>query len=172
MWSRFDSAVLVALGGNLKGGFASCELLLEAALDRFAEAGLLIRDRSNWWRSAAWPDPNEPSYLNGAAIIETALPPAATLAALHAVEERFGRVRGQPNAPRTLDLDLIAYGRVVSLETPPILPHPRAAERLFVMGPLVEIAPDWVHPVLGETAADLAARAPVGRDAAPLHSKS
>ncbi len=168
MRSRLDSAVLIALGGNLKAGFASCELLLEAALDQFAAAGLLLLGRSSWWRSAAWPDPGEPDYLNGVVIVETTLAPAAILAALHGIEERFGRVRSLPNAPRTLDLDLIAYGRIVSLEISPILPHPRAAERLFVMGPLAEIAPDWVHPVLGETAADLAAKATVGRDAAPL----
>ncbi|MFX8681007.1 2-amino-4-hydroxy-6-hydroxymethyldihydropteridine diphosphokinase, partial [Acinetobacter baumannii] len=71
------------------------------------------------------------------------------------------------NAPRTLDLDLIAHGRLVS-PAPPLLPHPRAAERRFVMGPLAEILPDWRHPVCGETAAALAARATVGADAKPL----
>jgi 2-amino-4-hydroxy-6-hydroxymethyldihydropteridine diphosphokinase len=156
------------LGGNLKGDFASGDRLLDAALDQFRGAGLIVLVRSSWWRSAAWPDPRQPDYLNAVALVETALDPAGALAALHAIEARFGRIRSQPNAPRTLDLDLIAYGRAVSLETPPILPHPRAAERLFVMGPLAEIAPDWVHPVLGETAAALAAKATVGTDARPI----
>ncbi len=89
------------------------------------------------------------------------------MAALHGVETLFGRQRGGVNAPRTLDLDLIAYGACVCTGRLS-LPHPRAAERLFVMGPLAELAPDWRHPVSGERAVDLAARASVGRDAAPL----
>jgi 2-amino-4-hydroxy-6-hydroxymethyldihydropteridine diphosphokinase len=84
------------------------------------------------------------------------------------VEGEFGRRRGEANAPRTLDLDLIAYGREVIDRPGLIVPHPRAHERLFVMGPLAEIAPDWRHPVSVLTARDLAARAAVGRDATPF----
>jgi 2-amino-4-hydroxy-6-hydroxymethyldihydropteridine diphosphokinase len=100
-------------------------------------------------------------------MVETALSPRAVLAALRGLERRFGRRRGEPNAPRTLDLDLIAHGRAVLPEGDLILPHPRAAERLFVMGPLAEIAPDWVHPLLGERARALAGRATIGADARP-----
>jgi 2-amino-4-hydroxy-6-hydroxymethyldihydropteridine diphosphokinase len=72
------------------------------------------------------------------------------------------------NAPRTLDLDLIAYGRQV-IDAPGLqVPHPRAHERLFVMGPLAEIAPDWRHPVTGETAEKLASQATIGQDAVPI----
>jgi 2-amino-4-hydroxy-6-hydroxymethyldihydropteridine diphosphokinase len=127
-----------------------------------------VLKRSGWWRSAAWPDPRGPEYRNGIALVEASQPPEALLASLFAVESQFGRRREQPNAPRTLDLDLIAYGRCV-LQTPGlILPHPRAHERLFVMGPLAEIAPAWRHPVLGRTAAELAATASVGTDATPI----
>lgn len=94
------------------------------------------------------------------------------LEALFSIEQAFERTREARNAPRTLDLDLIAYGREV-FDAPDgapglILPHPRAHERRFVMGPLAEIAPAWRHPVLGRTAASLAARAQVGRDATPI----
>jgi 2-amino-4-hydroxy-6-hydroxymethyldihydropteridine diphosphokinase len=163
-----DGAVIVALGSNMPGDQPSSEALLEAALSRFPQAGLPVLARSRWWSSAAWPDPKGKEYRNGVAIVEANGPPGAVLEALFAIERQFGRERGEPNAPRTLDLDLIAYGREVRDEPGLILPHPRAHERLFVMGPLAEIAPDWVHPVLGRTASDLAASASVGSDAAPI----
>ncbi len=167
-----DRAIVVALGSNLAGGYGSSEELLEAALARFAGAGLKILRRSGWWRSAAWPDPKQPEYRNGVAIVEAANGatggPQAVLDALLAVETALGRERGDRNAPRTLDLDLIAHGRVV-IATPGLtLPHPRAHERRFVMGPLAKMAPDWVHPLLGRTAAQLAQTADVGADARPV----
>ena len=101
------------------------------------------------------------------ALVETALSPTEALAALHAIERAFGRERHAANTARTLDLDLIAHGRRI-MDAPGLrLPHPRAHERLFVMGPLAQIAPDWVHPVTGETATALTVTASVGRDAAP-----
>ena len=158
----------MALGSNLPGEFSSCEALLDAALARFPQAGLPVLARSRWWRSAAWPDAEGNEYRNGVAIVEANGPAIAVLEALFALERQFGRIRGLPNAPRTLDLDLIAYGREISDTPGLILPHPRAHDRLFVMGPLAEIAPGWVHPALGRTASDLAATATVGRDATPL----
>lgn len=92
----------------------------------------------------------------------------AAMTALLGLETEFGRRRGRANAPRTLDLDLIALGRTVLDEPDITLPHPRAHERAFVMGPLAEIAPDWIHPRLGATARALAAQARVGRGAEPL----
>lgn len=155
------------MGSSLAGAFVSREALLEAALARFEAHGLSVLARSGWWSSAAWPDPTAPAFLNGVALVATALSPAETLAALHAIERDFGRARGEANAARTLDLDLIAHGRAVIDQPGLTLPHPRAHERLFVMGPLAEIAPDWRHPVNGETAATLSANATVGEDAAP-----
>ena len=163
-----DDALVVALGSNLAGDFASCEALLQAALARFSQAKLPVLASSGWWSSAAWPDPNEPEYRNGVALVEAKGGPEAVLKALFAIEAGFGRDRGAPNAPRTLDLDLIAYGRQV-IDAPGLtLPHPRAHQRLFVMGPLAQIAPGWRHPVLGETAAELAKAATVGLDARPV----
>ena len=102
------------------------------------------------------------------ALVRTALGPREVLETLLRIERRFGRDRSVANAPRTLDLDLIAHGRTVMDAPGLVLPHPRATERRFVMGPLAEIAPGWVHPVLGGTAAELAAAATVGADATPL----
>ena len=169
--AALDDAIVVALGGNLAGDYPSLEALLEAAVLAFPGAGLSILRRSSWWRSAAWPDPGAPAYLNGVAIVETGLAPRALLAQLLALEATFGRSRAEPNAPRTLDIDLIAYGRSVIDQPGLTVPHPRAHERLFVMGPLAEIAPEWVHPVLGSTAAELAASATIGVDARPIGVK-
>ncbi|THD75292.1 MAG: 2-amino-4-hydroxy-6-hydroxymethyldihydropteridine diphosphokinase [Phenylobacterium sp.] len=160
--------MVVALGSNLAGDFASSEALLEAALARFPQAGLPVLARSGWWRSAAWPDPSQAEYRNGVALVEATQGPRAVLEALFSIEQAFERTREARNAPRTLDLDLIAYGRQVIDAPGLVLPHPRAHDRLFVMGPLAEIAPGWVHPVLERTAADLAATATVGRDAGPI----
>lgn len=166
--TNLDQAIIVALGSNMPGQYASSQALLEAALDALDAAGLKVIKRSGWWRSAAWPNSADPPFLNGVAIVQTGFGPAETLAALHRIEAEFGRRRAETNAPRTLDLDLIAYGRAVSIE--PALPHPRAQDRWFVLGPLSEIAPEWSHPTLGRTAAELGPLAKVGRDAAPLAS--
>ena len=164
-----DAAVVIAAGSNLSGDFASPQALLEAALASLQVAGLAIARRSRWWRSAAWPpDGTSPDYLNGVVLVEARLGPLETLDLLLDVERGFGRVRGRANAPRTLDLDLIAHGRRRLRAPGLVLPHPRAHERLFVMGPLAEIAPAWRHPVLGLTAVELAASAPVGADARPI----
>ena len=165
-----DDAVIVALGGNLALEGQAVQAVLELAAGRLAAAGLTPVRRSGWWRSAAWPDPAEPAFLNAVAWVETRLEPQAVLKALLGIETAFGRRRSVPNAPRTLDLDLIAYGRRIIEEPDLVLPHPRAAERLFVMGPLAEIAPDWRHPVTGKTAGELAATATVGTDAAPFEA--
>lgn len=163
-----DAAVFVALGCNDKGVWADCERALEAGLARFRAEGIDVTARSSWWRSQAWPDPNDPPFLNGVVWVRTALNAHGLMAALGRIEEAMGRRRGPRNAPRTLDLDLIAYGRQTGDCEGLILPHPRAAERLFVMGPLAEIAPGWRHPVSGDTAEALAKAATVGVDARPV----
>ena len=160
---------VVALGSNLPGGEdLPSSAVIEAALADFEGLGLKLLARSRLWRSAAWPCSGRPEYFNAVALVETELSAEAVLAGLHGLEAVFGRRRtGSPNADRTLDLDLIAQGRIVQAG-PPALPHPRAAERLFVMGPLAEIAPEWRHPVSGSTATALAGSALVGRDARPI----
>uniref|UniRef100_B0T3G7 2-amino-4-hydroxy-6-hydroxymethyldihydropteridine pyrophosphokinase n=1 Tax=Caulobacter sp. (strain K31) TaxID=366602 RepID=B0T3G7_CAUSK len=158
---------MVALGCSLPGSYPSREALLDSAINALPSEGLAVTGRSAWWTSAAWPDPTAPAYLNGVVLVETRASAEDVLAALHRIETRFGRVRAKPNAPRTLDLDLIAHGRTV-LDGEVVVPHPRAHERLFVMGPLAQVAPAWRHPLDGRTAAALAASASVGTDATPL----
>jgi 2-amino-4-hydroxy-6-hydroxymethyldihydropteridine diphosphokinase len=88
-------------------------------------------------------------YLNAVAVGETELTPREFLDALLAIEQAYGRRRGAPNAPRTLDLDLVLSGDQVIAEAGLEVPHPRFRERFFVLGPLAEIAPDLVDPVTG-----------------------
>lgn len=162
-----DSAVIVALGCNDKGAWRDCREALEAALARFRSEGIDVIRRSSWWRSEAWPDPSDPPFLNGVVIVRTDHDPHALMAALGRIEDSFGRRRGARNAPRTLDLDLIAYGRLTGDLDGLILPHPRAHERRFVMAPLAEIASEWSHPN-GDTAATLAMVSHIGTDATRL----
>ena len=99
----------------------------------------------------------QPLYLNAALVGETALPARALLEALHGIEIARGRTRPHPNAPRTLDLDLILYGGHVIDEPGLVVPHPRFRERRFVLEPLYEVAPDLQDPVTGKTVAELLA---------------
>ena len=163
-----DELIIIAIGGNLPGASGSVSDNLESALNHFPSSKLKIVKRSRWWRSKAWPDPTAPEYINGVVIVETALGPFEVLDQLAAVEALFGRRRTEVNAPRCLDLDLVAHGRT-RLETDVlILPHPRANDRVFVMGPLAEIEPDWRCPNVGLSAAKLVSLASVGRDAHPV----
>lgn len=94
-------------------------------------------------------------YLNAVAVGDTDLSPRELLDALLAIERAFGRERPFPNAPRTLDLDLILLGDRVVVEEGLEVPHPRFRERFFVLGPLAEVAPEMVDPVSGMTAGEL-----------------
>jgi 2-amino-4-hydroxy-6-hydroxymethyldihydropteridine diphosphokinase len=102
----------------------------------------------------------QPLYLNAAATGETTLSARDLLDALLAIEAARGRERPYPNAPRTLDLDLILHGRLVVDDPGLIVPHPRFRERRFVLEPLAEIEPEMIDPVTGRTIRELLADAP------------
>lgn len=94
-------------------------------------------------------------YLNAVWSFDTNLDPRSTLGMLHAIEKKAGRVRHERNEPRVLDLDLLIYGDAVLDTRELILPHPRMAEREFVLRPFCELAPEWIHPLLGKSAREL-----------------
>ena len=162
--------VLIGLGANLPSPeHGPPAQTLEAAVAALTAQGLRIRARSRWWESAPVPISDQPWYVNGVVEIETALTPAALLAVLHEAEAGFGRLRSVPNAPRILDLDLLAYGTLVREgPEPPLLPHPRMADRAFVLYPLREIAPGWRHPATGLSVDELVARLPADQIVRPL----
>lgn len=138
----------VGLGANLGDARAT----LAAALDALGQLpGTRRAAVSSCWRSAPV-DAQGPDFLNAVAALDTTLAPHELLAALQAIEARHGRERPYPNAPRTLDLDLLLHGDAV-LRTPALtLPHPRLHLRAFVLEPLAELAPDLVLPGLGPLA--------------------
>ncbi|MFT3808688.1 MAG: 2-amino-4-hydroxy-6-hydroxymethyldihydropteridine diphosphokinase [Micropepsaceae bacterium] len=148
--------ILIALGANEASRRGPPPETFRAALETLEGMGVKTLQLSRLFTSPAWPDPKDPPFTNAVARVETALPPVELMAALHAVEAGFGRERRVPNAPRPLDLDLIDYaGRVESPPGGPVLPHPRAAERAFVLAPLLDVAPEWVDPVSGRTGQEL-----------------
>ena len=147
------TCILIAIGANLPGPKgeppqATCEWAVERLR---ALPGLHLNAVSRWYATAPEPPSGQPDYINGAVRLEGAADTAARFALLHAIEVEAGRVRTVRNAARPLDLDLIAMGGLVRDSPPPILPHPRAQLRAFVLKPLCDVAPAWRHPVTGLT---------------------
>lgn len=163
--------VFVGIGGNLPSPrLGSPQAVLAAAVAALPSEGVNVRRRSRWYASAPVPAADQPDFVNGVLEVAAAgLDPAGLLQALHRIEDAFGRERGTRNAARVLDLDLLAWDDLVLAGCEgPLLPHPRLHLRAFVLRPLVELAPDWRHPVLGQTARELLAALPPGQRAEPL----
>ena len=151
--------ILIALGANVPSPAGQPANTLLAALRELARRGITVEKQSGFYRNPAWPDPSDPPFVNAVAQIQTELSPEALLALLHQIEAQFGRTRHKPNAPRTLDLDLLDYDGIVQAG-PPELPHPRLQDRAFVLVPLRDVAPEWRHPVTGKPLAELIAALP------------
>lgn len=164
--------ILIGIGANLPGadGSGPRETCRAAAAALDALPGLRLKALSRWWESAPIPPmPGAPWFVNGVARLEGRADPAGLLAALHAIEAAHHRARPYPNAPRTLDLDLLDCDGLVREGPTPILPHPRMTARAFVLLPLAEVAPTWHHPVTGEGIGALIATLPL-QDLRPLMS--
>ncbi len=162
---------VVALGANLGERRAT----LERAVVLVGEEIGPVEARSGWLETEALIHPDDPAtsypaFLNGVLVARTALAPDEVLRRLHAIEARLGRDRSREVErwrPRAVDLDLVALGDAV-LDTPSLrLPHPEMHRRRFVLQPMVEVWPDWRHPVLGATAADLLEALPPEEMAGP-----
>lgn len=136
----------VALGANL----GDAEGSLRAVMRELSEhAGMRLLKASSLYRTAPIGLKHQPDFINAAVVLETELSSRALLNELFSIEQRFGRQRSIPNAPRTLDLDLLLYGDEVSADSTLTLPHPRMHERAFVLAPLAEIAPGLGIPGKG-----------------------
>lgn len=162
--------ILVGLGANLPSPrFGPPRETLRAALARMEAGGIRVVRRSRFYRTAPVPVSDQPWYVNAVVAVETDLGPGPLLEALLGIEAEFGRVRTVPNAPRVLDLDLLAYGNTTTRPgSAPELPHPRLAARAFVLLPLAEIAPAWRHPGSGRTVSALIGALPPEQTAEPI----
>jgi 2-amino-4-hydroxy-6-hydroxymethyldihydropteridine diphosphokinase len=162
--------IIIGLGANLPSPtHGGPKATLTAALERLEALGLHVTAHSRWYESEPVPKSAQPNFINAVASIETRLAPAALLAVLQGIEREFGRTRGERNAARCIDLDIIAYGdQVTRGDAIPALPHPRMHERAFVLLPLREIAPRWYHPFLGATVDQLIDRLPGDQIARPI----
>ena len=167
--------ILVAVGANIPGADgAEPKENCERALSFLEADGMSIVARSRWYCSPPWPSSDQPDYINGVIRIETTGSPKALLLRLHAIEARMGRIRGAPNIARVIDLDLLAFNGLICKVRPEDnstqlrLPHPRLQDRPFVLLPLSEVAPTWVHPASGRRVAEMIAGLPQIHNCRPI----
>jgi 2-amino-4-hydroxy-6-hydroxymethyldihydropteridine diphosphokinase len=173
---------LVALGANLPLGGDPPDVTLQRALKALSEEGLEVLAVSRFYATPCFPAGAGPDYVNAAAVVTGGQEsdPTSLLTVLHRIEERFCRQREVRWGMRTLDIDLLAVGDSVlpdaetqdlwralapeqQVRAAPdrlILPHPRLQDRAFVLVPLADVAPDWVHPRTGLTVREMLAALP------------
>ena len=162
--------IFIGIGANLPSErFGAPVETCEAAVGALKNIpGLRLKARSDWFESAPVPVSDQPWYINGVVEIETDMSPSDLLQALHAVEADFGRVRGERNAARILDLDLLVYDNLLLDGQSPRIPHPRLQDRAFVLLPLAQLNADWVHPVTGEKLDGLLEKLPKDQVCRPI----
>lgn len=155
--------ILIALGANLPSRFGAPEATLKAACDALERRGVSVVVRSSIWISAPVPVSEQPWYRNAVIVVETSLDAPELLNVLKAIEVDFGREGSERDAARLLDLDIIAYNDEFYETDGLTVPHARAHERGFVLYPLQEVCPDWIHPVLKLDVAALISDLPEGQ---------
>ncbi|HXC96780.1 MAG TPA: 2-amino-4-hydroxy-6-hydroxymethyldihydropteridine diphosphokinase [Edaphobacter sp.] len=154
-----SASAAIALGSNLDSGFGDRAANLREAVRRLEGLGT-VKAISSFFDTEPVGLIEQPRFINAALLLETTLGPVELMRGLLETERTMGRDRTATamKGPRVIDLDLLLYGDWVLWSDELILPHPAMGERRFVLEPLAEIAPQWVHPVLGITVRELLER--------------
>ncbi|MBI5237687.1 MAG: 2-amino-4-hydroxy-6-hydroxymethyldihydropteridine diphosphokinase [Deltaproteobacteria bacterium] len=146
--------VFISIGSNAGDRLANCRRVVGQLR---GTGGLRVVRRSSFYLTRPWGRPGQMEFVNCAIEVKTALRPEELLKFLNAVEKTMGIRQGPRWGPRVIDLDIIFYGDRVKHGRFLKLPHPCAHQRAFVMSPLSEIAPEFMHPLLGKKVSDIAA---------------
>jgi len=140
-----DHIVFLALGSNIGNRNANLKAAINSLTPQMA-----VKNRSSVYETPPWGFTEQAPFLNQVVMVYTYLAPEALLSHLKRLETALGRIPNFKNGPRMIDIDILFYDDLVTDTPPLVIPHPRLHERAFVLVPLAEIAPDFIHPVLGK----------------------
>ena len=151
-----SNKIIIGVGGNINSDDGSHPIeTCNKAISLFQNYSIKVLKQSKWYNSEPIPKSDQPIFFNCVVIASTKLNEYDVLKYLHKIEAEFGRTRNKINGPRSIDLDLIDYSNKICKNNKLVIPHPRAHLRKFVMGPLAEINPDWIHPILKVNVLDI-----------------
>ncbi len=141
--------IIIGIGGNLKSNDGSHPVCVAMnAINCLQNYSIHVTEQSSWYESQPIPKSDQPNFFNCIVFANTLLNELDVLKSLHKIEYKLGRRRKLVNEPRVIDLDLIDYSNKILKNNQIIIPHPRAHKRRFVMEPLSELDPNWIHPTL------------------------
>ena len=141
--------IIIGIGGNIKSNDGSHPVIVaKKAINLLKNYSIEITDQSSWYETEPIPKSDQPNFFNCVVFANTKLNELDVLNSLHLIEHEFGRIRKKVNESRVIDLDLIDYSNKILTNEEITIPHPRAHKRRFVMEPLAELNPNWVHPIL------------------------
>ena len=139
--------IYLSIGSNLNSIFGDRFQNIKKALEFLKIEKITIKKISNFYETPSYPNKNYPKFINIAILIESNIEPKELLTKIFLIEKKMQRIRTLKNEPRTCDIDIIDFNGVSIYSDVLKLPHPKLHERNFVLYPLIEIAPNWVHPL-------------------------